>query len=326
MRPQMADLFGLAIGFAIGGAALARYLPDIEAMLHPEPQPAQLVQPGPTQPGPTQPAPNPPIARPPVPHQVPPPDQIAALPAPVQMPQIVSPDLPPDGRGMPPLPTVIEPTMPSKSVGKAGTGFFIADDGSLLTAAHVVTGCRRTEILSRRIKTTPADVIATDPKQDIALLRARHVHPPGTLSLGRSSSHEMIVLGYPATAGPTIPEETTATLENDKFPRPYNAMTDPRDVVWIEAAAVTHGYSGGPILDLENGAVIGIVKGMVDTGRLQFVRGMPTSGVTIGPGVGRLTSFLHQAAPDLYMATAYDTGDTVLDDARRATVHVVCWF
>jgi S1-C subfamily serine protease len=331
MWPQKADLLGLAIGFGLGGAVLVRFLPDLEDVLRPAPHPAQIAQPGPT---------NVSVA-PPVTRQIAPPAQIAALPTPAlpggalpggalpgpaALPRIVSPDRPPDGTVMSPLPAVIEPSVPQKGGGKAGTGFFIADDGSLLTAAHVVTDCRRAEILSRLVKPTAADILARDTNQDIALLRARHVRPPGILPLGRPASRQMVVFGYPATAGPIIPSETLATLENDKFPQPLNALTDPRDLIWIEAAAVTHGYSGGPILDPDNGAVVGIVKGTVDPGRLKLVRGMPASGIAVGPGAGRLTSFLHQAAPNLDMAAPSDTGDTVMDDARRATVHVICWY
>jgi len=321
MWPQKADLLGLAIGFGLGGAVLVRFLPDLEAVLRPAPPPAQLAQ---SSPGPV-------LAAPPVARQIAPPAQVAALPGPAlpgpaALPRVVSPDRPPDGTARAPLPAVIEPSVPQKSTGKAGTGFFIAADGSLLTAAHVVTDCRRTEILSRLLKPTAADILARDPNQDIALLRARHVRPPGILPLGRPASRQMVVFGYPASAGPIIPSETSATLENDKFPQPLTALTDPRDLVWIEAEAVTHGYSGGPILDPDNGAVVGIVKGTVDTGRLKLVRGMPASGVAVGPGAGRLASFLHQAAPDLDMAAPSDTGDTVLDDARRATVHVICWY
>jgi len=336
MWPQKADLLGLAIGFGLGGAVLVRFLPDLQDMLRPAPRPAQLAQPSPTNV-----SPSPPVAR-----QIAPPAQAAALPAPalhapalpggalpggalpgpVALPRIVSPDQPPDGTVMSPLPAVIEPSVPQKGGGKAGTGFFIAADGSLLTAAHVVTDCRRAEILSRLVKPVWADILARDPTQDIALLRVRHLRPPGILPLGRPASRQMVVFGYPASADPIIPSETSATLENDKFPQPLTALTDPRDQVWIEAAAVTHGYSGGPILDLDNGAVIGIVKGTVDGGRLRLVRGMPASVIAIGPGAGRLASFLHQAAPDLDMAAPSDTGDTVLDDARRATVHVICWY
>jgi S1-C subfamily serine protease len=331
MWPQKADLLGLAIGFGLGGAVLVRFLPDLEAALRPAPPPAQLAQSSPTNVS----------AAPPVARQTAPPDQVAALPGPTlptlalpglalpgpaALPRVVSPDPGPDGTVMSRLPAVIEPSVPQQSAGKAGTGFFIADDGSLLTAAHVVTDCRRTEILSRLLKPTPADILARDPNQDIALLRARLVRPPGILPLGRPASRQMVVFGYPASAGPNIPSETSATLENDKFPPPLNALTDPRDLVWIKAEAVTHGYSGGPILDPDNGAVVGIVKGTIDTGRLSLARGMPASGVAVGPGAGRLTSFLHQAAPDLNMAAPSDTGDTVMDDARRATVHVICWY
>ncbi len=316
MWPQKADLLGLAIGFGLGGAVLASSLPAIEAALRPAPPPAQLAQAPPT-PGPAAlPADAPPA----------PPDRVAELPAPDELPRVVYPDLPPNGTLAPPLPTVVEPSVPRNAAGKAGTGFFIADDGSLLTAAHVVTDCRRTEVLSRLVKSTPAEVLASDPTHDIALLRIRHVRPPGTLSIGRPASRRMVVFGYPASAGPIIPQETTATLENDKFPLPLNALTNPRDLVWIEAAAVTHGYSGGPILNPDNGAVVGIVKGSVDTHGAGFARGMPVSGVTIGPGAGRLADFLHQAAPELDLAAPYDTGDTAMDDARRATVHVVCWY
>jgi S1-C subfamily serine protease len=249
------------------------------------------------------------------------------LPAPVELPRIGTPEPPRDGAGTPPLPNnVIVPTQPRTGIGVAGTGFFVASDGSLLTAAHVVSECRKTEILSRLVKLARAEIIARDPKQDIALLRARHVRPPGLLPLGRPASSHMLVLGYPASASPTIPEETTAILENDKFPRPLNALTDPRDVIWIAADAVTHGYGGGPILDADKGVVVGIVKGMVDTARPPFVGGLPKSGIAIGPGVGPLAAFLKASAPDLELREPSDTGNAVLDNARRATVHVICTY
>jgi S1-C subfamily serine protease len=336
---RKADLLGLAIGFTLGGTVLVGFLPHIQGAFRPAP-PVRHVQLRPMD------ADDPPpiVVQRYVPQVVirpPPPDQVAALPpltppkpappaadfpAPAELPRIVAPEPPRDGAGIPPLPNVIGPSQPRKGSGMAGTGFFIADDGSLLTAAHVVNECRRTEILSRLVKLTPAEILARDPKQDIALLRARHVRPPALLPLGRPGSSRMVVFGYPASAGPTIPEETAATLQNSKFPKPFNALTDPRDVVWIAADAVTHGYSGGPILDPDRGVVVGIVKGMIDTGRFGVVLGMPKSGVSIGPGAGTLGAFLKTNAPDLELGEPLDTGDAVLDDARRAIVHVICQY
>jgi S1-C subfamily serine protease len=326
---RKADLIGLAIGFSLGAGLLAGNLRHLEAAFRPRPPPHHV------QLRPVDADDPPPVVRqppaPPAASQSAPPDQIAALappplPSPAALPRILAPERPPDGGAMPPLPNVIEPSPPRQGAGMAGTGFFIANDGSLLTAAHVVADCRRTEILSRLVKPTAADILASDAKQDIALLRAHHLRPPGLLPLGRPVSSRMVVFGYPDSAGPIVPQETTATLENDKFPKPLTPLTDPRDMVWIAAEAVTHGYSGGPILNPDSGAVVGIVKGMVDTARLNFVRDLPKSGMAVGPGAGRLAAFLNGAAPGLDVAAPSETGDTVLNDARRATVHVICWY
>jgi hypothetical protein len=128
-------------------------------------------------------------------------------------------------------------------------------------------------------------------------------------------------MGYPASAGPIIPAEIWAGLENDKLPAAPATLTDPREIIWIEAAAVTHGFSGGPILDPGNGSAVGLVRATIVDDRLRLIRGMPTSGAAVGPGAGRLSSFLRQEAP--YLDTT-DTGDAAIDDARRATVHVLC--
>ena len=97
----------------------------------------------------------------------------------------------------------------------------------------------------------PAQVAARDTRHDIALLDAAGVHAPATLAIGRptASGGRVFVLGYPATAGLLIPEETWGVLENDKLPREPASLTDPREQVWMEAGRVTHGYSGGPIFD-----------------------------------------------------------------------------
>jgi len=334
-----ADLLGMALGFGLGGILLVSYLRHIEAASRPAPPAhhAEFHLPDEANSSPVA------LERyvPPVVARSAPPEQIAALtppplpalappaadlPAPAELPQIVSPEQPRGAAGTPALPDVTRPSQPRTGSGMTGTGFFVADDGSLLTAAHVVNECSRTEILSRLVKLTPAEVLARDPRQDIALLRARRVRPPAFLSLGRPGSRRMVVFGYPASAGPIIPEETAATLENDKFPKPLNALTDPRYQVWIAAGAVTHGYSGGPILDPDRGVVVGIVKGMVDTGRFAVVSGMPKSGVSIGPGAGRLAAFLKVNAPDLELGEPLDTGDAAVDDARRAIVHVICHY
>ena len=317
MRTWVADLSGLMIGFALGGAGLVHFLPQIEALLQPAgihaaPAPPRgsmaAVAPLPTVIGPSS------VVRPP---SEPPPEsaQLQPMPEPAPLPQISEPD-----EADPSSPP------PARGTGMAGTGFFVAD-GMVLTAAHVVPECHRVEIVSPFVRRTPAQVAARDTRHDIALVEAAGVRAPATLAIGRptASGGRVFVLGYPATAGLLIPEETWGVLENDKLPREPAALTDPREQVWMEAGRVTHGYSGGPIFDPRSGKVVGIVRAGLDGSKLQAIRGMPETGMTIGPGSALLNSFLEDAAPGTDSFPADQWGDDPLTVVRHATVHVFCW-
>ena len=219
-----------------------------------------------------------------------------------------------------PLPNVVGPTPAPGSV-VAGTGFFIAPDGSLLTASHVVRDCQHIRIVSAAIAMTEVARLAEDRTVDVALLRGTHIRPPAVLSLapGRSASPRLFILGFPATADLRVPNETWASLENARMP------VDVRQTVWVRSSAVTHGYSGGPMLDPRSGAVAGIVKAGVEPSLLPVVRGGPATGLSFGPGSAPLTTFLRHAAPELDLSSPSATGDDALAEARRATVHVLCW-
>ena len=312
---QKEDLLGLVVGLALGGAALYLVMPRNEAVLVAALQPT---------PGGQTAAPRP-ASPPPVVAQIAPPAAVVGISVPTPLPRIASPDPPAHPPGAPQAADVIGPSQPPDPAGTSGTGFFVADDGSLLTAAHVVADCGHTAIVSQFVQPTEVDVIATDASQDTALLRAPQLRPPAVLPLGRPVSRLLVVLGYPTSADLAIPVETWVTLENDKLPGADGTLADPREMIWIDAAAVTHGFSGGPIFDPGNGAAVGIVRGTIDGERLRVIRGMPTTGVAVGPGSNRLSFFLRQQSPRFETAQSSDTGAAALDDARRATVHVVCW-
>jgi len=309
----MGNLIGLTLGFAIGGAGLAAFLPTATSPAQPPPRAAQP---------PPEPAPR--IAAMPQatqPIELP---RVSIAPRqPDALPNIIHPDTPPGDRRVR-LEDGSAPRQPGSAY--AGTGFFVASDGSLITAAHVVTDCRQVRIVSRLVRPAVAELVASDARQDIALLRAAHVRPPATLSVGRPapSSERLFVLGYPEAGEPLVPSEAWATLENDKLqPAP---LPDPRDIVWIEAPAIGPGYSGGPMLDPSNGQVVGIVRAAVDTTALHAAQAaIPDSGMVFGPGSRALTQFLRREAADSDVSLfATVSGTDALDTARRATVHVLC--
>ena len=211
--------------------------------------------------------------------------------------------------------------------GKAGTGFFVSTDGTLLTAAHVVRSCRRTQIISQYLARTWTSVVATDDDNDIAILRATDVRPPGVVHIngGSPASRRLFVLGFPSGGDLVTPVQTIAILQNDKLPSSVGALGNPREVLWLSAPAIGHGYSGGPIFDPGTGSVVGLVKGTVDGGYLRLIRNMPTIGVAIGPGAGQIGALLRQAAPFSAISLASASGESGFETLRRATVHVLCW-
>ncbi|HTW71221.1 MAG TPA: serine protease [Acetobacteraceae bacterium] len=309
----MADLIGLAIGFALGGAVLVHFWPRIEQIRLPDigvARPAPVAPPLPQVQTPALRAPVR-IAMAPVQPALPP-DIVNIVPAPAPLPQVNEPDEPDQDDDPPP------------GTGIAGTGFFVSDH-LVMTAAHVVPACRRVAIISPSIALTPVRIAARDRTNDIALLRTSDVTAPAVLAIGRptGAGSRVFMLGYPASAGLTDPESTWGVLENDKLQQV--PTFNPRQHILMEASAVRHGYSGGAIFDPRAGKVVGIVRATLSADALRRIPGMPASGLAIGPGSELLDSFLQDEAPGADAFPADQWGDDPISVLKRATVHVLCW-
>jgi Trypsin-like peptidase domain len=205
---------------------------------------------------------------------------------------------------------------------KNGSGFFISGDGAVLTAAHVTTGCRRMQIMSRYVSRTWVSLVAADPARDLAILRASGVRVPAVLPIGTSPpvSGALRVVGYPGTNDLAPAVEVGASVINREFPASVGALAYPGERLWLLAPGVKHGFSGGPIIDPRRGTVVGVVSGEVGGGFLRLIRGIPTTGVATGPGVAQIAFFLHHEA----RAPGRSAG-AGRDIPLRATVRVMCW-
>jgi S1-C subfamily serine protease len=230
------------------------------------------------------------------------------------------------------MPVVVTPAHPADDdaggvIGKAGTGFFIGDDGTLLTAAHVASGCGRMQIISRYVARAWVSVLATDEAHDIAVLKAPGVRPPSVVRLASTAptSGKLFILGFPASASLTVPAETWGVMQNERFPANVGSLANPKDLLWMSAPDVSRGYSGGPIFDPRTGAVVGLVKGEVDGGYLRLIRDMPTTGIAIGPGIGQIGALVRHEVGYAALSLASSPGEAGVETLRRATVHVLCW-
>ncbi len=142
---------------------------------------------------------------------------------------------PPHGRGM-----------------AQGSGFFISADGYIVTNNHVVEHASKVTITTDGGKTLTAKVIGTDPKTDLALLKAEGTDFPAV----RFASHAprvgdwVIAVGNPFGLGGTVTAGIVSARGRDIGSGPYD------DFIQIDAP-VNHGNSGGPTFNNE-GEVVGV--------------------------------------------------------------------
>jgi len=220
------------------------------------------------------------------------------------------------------LPAVIHPTEPSEPPAEAGSGFFVAHDGSIMTAAHVVRACKRISIVSRHLRPAPAQVLAVDVPNDLAVLRAPSVRPPGVLALvdGPSIAESLEVLGYPGDGDMLRATEARGQLSTEHPRFKGLERLDRADIMWIDANAVRPGFSGGPVLN-PSGDVVGLINGQVL--RRVAQPGVATRNVkyVYGTRTHLLSNFISQELP----ALVPDADESLPpEDTDKAVVHILC--
>ena len=137
-----------------------------------------------------------------------------------------------------------------------GSGFIISQDGYVVTNNHVISGADQiTVIFNNGIDEVPAELVGTDPKTDIAVLKidpeAVEIQP---VSWGDSEISRVgdivLAIGNPLGLGGTVTSGIISSINRDIGGGPY--------VDFIQTdAPINRGNSGGPLFNLD-GKVIGI--------------------------------------------------------------------
>jgi putative serine protease PepD len=137
-----------------------------------------------------------------------------------------------------------------------GTGIVVADDGTILTADHVIASGGIITVTFADGTTANATVAAANPKLDIATLtpaKLPQVVVPATLGGGADVGAAVVAIGNPlgltdsVSAGVISGLDRTADTDHGKF----------SGLIQFDAS-VNPGSSGGPLLDA-HGRVVGIV-------------------------------------------------------------------
>ncbi len=142
-----------------------------------------------------------------------------------------------------------------------GTGFFVSDDGYLITNFHVVSDALRIEVRTRQGK-FPAKLVKADRANDLALLKvARGTELFRPLPLGASRGVKLgdsvFTIGFPNTSVQGMEPKFTDGKINGIF----GMQDDPRH--FQISVAVQPGNSGGALVDARGNA-IGIVTFRLD--------------------------------------------------------------
>ena len=137
-----------------------------------------------------------------------------------------------------------------------GSGFIISSEGYVVTNNHVISGADQiTVIFNNGIDEVPAELVGTDPKTDIAVLK---IDPDKVdiknVNWGDSGSSRVgdivLAIGNPLGLGGTVTSGIISSINRDIGGCPY--------VDFIQTdAPINRGNSGGPLFNLD-GEVIGI--------------------------------------------------------------------
>jgi putative serine protease PepD len=141
-----------------------------------------------------------------------------------------------------------------------GTGFVYDTDGRIVTNEHVVDGASSVSVKLSDGSTWKATVVGTDISSDLAVLKIGAPQSKLTpLALGDSSAvavgDGVVAIGNPFGLDGTVTSGIVSAINReiqapDSTPIEGAVQTD---------AAINHGNSGGPLLDLE-GKVIGVTS------------------------------------------------------------------
>jgi S1-C subfamily serine protease len=146
-----------------------------------------------------------------------------------------------------------------------GSGVIIDDAGDILTARHVVANATEIELTFADGTQSSAQVIATQPENDIAVLQASQ--PPAQIvpaTLGNPNAmrvgDQAFAVGNPFGLYGSMSAGVISGF--DRSFRPLDSNQRLEGLIQIDAA-VNPGNSGGPLLN-RDGQVVGIVVGIVN--------------------------------------------------------------
>jgi len=202
----------------------------------------------------------------------------------------------------------------------SGTGFFITDDGYLITNYHVVKGATKFRLVASA-GLIDAKVVQVDAANDLALLKAnaegRMKNEEAFKPLPIAASRTVALGGTVATVGfPDIGLQGFAPkLAKGEIASLSGAADDPR--YFQISVPVQPGNSGGALVD-DRGNVIGIVSAKLDASAVLAASGALPENVNYAVKSSLLLSFLESVPAVSANLKAPNTKDEKFEDVVKS--------
>ena len=183
------------------------------------------------------------------------------------------------------LPSVVQIQIASAQGAGEGSGIVLSSDGLILTNNHVAEGGQggRLTALFHDNRTAPVRVVGTDPKSDLAVVKA-DITGLIPAELGRSDDlpvgSQVVAIGSPFGLSGTV---TSGIVSAKDRPVRAGGESGSQDTVLNALqtdAAINPGNSGGPLVDMD-GRVVGINSAIYSPGSGQEQAGSVGLGFAI---------------------------------------------
>ena len=234
------------------------------------------------------------------------------------------------------------PSHPPSGMGTSGSGFFVSRKGHVVTNQHIVSDCKKVTVGDNARKQVTAEVLGTDRRNDLALLRISNtkmasaetrslirklgikIVPLASDGLMRSEDVELgedlLVAGYP------YGETFSNTIKVTKgIVSAIRGLGDDSGQFQMDAA-VQPGSSGGPIYD-GNGNIVGVVVAQLNKMKFAKMSGSIPENVNFGIKASTVRQFLSSSG----LATKWSRRSKSISTrelakiAKNQTVMVVCY-
>ncbi|MFA6264610.1 MAG: DegQ family serine endoprotease [Pseudolabrys sp.] len=175
----------------------------------------------------------------------------------------------------------------SRRVNSLGSGFIIDAEGYVVTNNHVIADADEVNVILNDGTTLKAELVGTDKKTDLALLKVTPTKPLKAVKFGDSDKLRLgewvIAIGNPFSLGGTVTAGIVSARNRDIQSGPYDnyIQTD---------AAINRGNSGGPLFNLD-GDVIGVNTAIISPSGGSIGIGFAVPSKTVMGVIDQLRSF-----------------------------------